>query len=99
MRTVPICFLSTRTLWRTLLVLPLMLAAILGAAAQSGTPQQEDGPEKVLVRGKVVLEGEVPEAGILSMRADPKCAEFTNKDESLQVSDGGLNNVIVFVNL
>jgi len=49
------------------------------------------------VKGKITFEGEVPPAKAISTAADPNCKNPDLKSEETVVSDGGLENVILFV--
>jgi hypothetical protein len=66
-------------------------AATTGAAAPTGSET---------IAGKVTFDGTVPPAEKVKLSADPKCAEM-HKDgmqkQPIQVKDGGLANVFVYV--
>jgi plastocyanin len=98
---------------RTLLLsvcamLMLVLAACGGGDDTSSLPPAPTGdagagaavPEATAtIRGKIAFEGQPPAPGRIQMSADPYCAE-NGKDtvsEEVVVSDGGLENVIVYV--
>ena len=88
-------------------VLMLLLAACDGGSNEpKGLPPGGDkgggAPAPALtgtVSGKITFDGAVPKADKIQMTADPYCAT-ANKDpyaETVKVSDGGLENVIVYV--
>jgi plastocyanin len=49
------------------------------------------------VKGKIPWEGEAPMPRKISTSGDPKCMNPDLRDESVVVSDGGLENVMVYV--
>jgi plastocyanin len=49
------------------------------------------------IKGKISFEGEVPMARKLSTSADPKCVNPDLRAEDTVVSDGGLENVMIYV--
>jgi hypothetical protein len=50
------------------------------------------------VMGKISFEGPVPENPKIQMKADPKCPQDPNaRQEDFVVTDGGLDNVIVYI--
>ena len=69
-------------------------AATTGGAAGAATTGHET------ISGKVTFDGTVPPAEKIKLSADPKCAEM-HKDgmekQPIQVKDGGLANVFVYV--
>jgi len=54
-------------------------------------------PLNSTVKGKITWEGEVPKAKPISTSADPNCKNPSLVSEETVVSDGGLENVILFV--
>ena len=51
----------------------------------------------VVLRGKIIFEGQAPPPRQIIMRADPYCQQFTATSDDVRVSDGGLENVMVYV--
>ena len=49
------------------------------------------------LKGKITWDGEVPMARKISTSGDPKCMNSELRDESVVVSDGGLENVMIYV--
>jgi hypothetical protein len=66
------------------------------AGVQTSQSRPAPGGEFVL-RGKISFEGVAPTPAPISMRADPKCPDRQFTTEDVLVSDGGLENVMVFV--
>src|SRR5262245_7163154 len=92
-------------------LLPLGLVSMLAVAACGGgggatTAPPPGGPAGTnapaltgTVSGKIMFDGVAPKPEKIQMTADPYCAQ-ANKDpftETVKVSDGGLENVIVYV--
>jgi plastocyanin len=88
-------------------VLTLVVASCGGGGGENVPPppggdKGAGGPAPALtgtVAGKITFEGEAPKPEKIQMSADPYCA-MANKDpftEYVKVSDGGLENVIVYV--
>ena len=91
----------------------LPLVACGGSEARPGaTPARHDGPEgrgprgaappagSGSVSGKISFEGTAPAAGEGEAPADPKCAAMHTdglEKQSIQVKDGGLADVLVYV--
>jgi hypothetical protein len=50
-----------------------------------------------VLRGKILFEGDAPPRRTIEMRADPYCQQFTAATDEVRVSDGGLENVMVYV--
>jgi hypothetical protein len=73
-----------------------------GGSTETPTPPSDNKPAPALtgtVSGKITFEGTPPKADKIQMTADPYCA-MANKDpyvETVKVSDGGLENVIVYI--
>src|SRR5215468_11011076 len=88
------------------LVLMLLLAACGGGGGETTAPPPAAGGAAGAapaltgtVSGKISFDGVAPKPEKIQMSADPFCA-MANKDpytESVKVSDGGLENVIVYV--
>lgn len=79
-----------------------------GAAADGGeaaAPAEQAAPAvdpaiAATISGRIVFEGQPPVAAGIDMSEEPVCADkYTEppSDESVMVSDGGLNNVFVYV--
>src|SRR5262245_46517559 len=90
------------------LVLMLVLAACGGGGGETTAPPPAGGPAggstagpalTGTVSGKITFDGVAPKPEKIQMSADPYCA-MANKDpftEDVKVSDGGLENVIIYV--
>ncbi len=94
-------------------ILVLALAAACGGGDTSGLPPAPAGSAAggagtfdmskatATVSGKIAFEGAVPAPAKIQMSADPFCAQSatpeTSVSEEIKVSDGGLENVIVYV--
>src|SRR5262245_6263730 len=92
------------------LISGLAVAVVLGACNPSPTPPPPSGPgtttapvATIKLPGKIVFEGTPPsekgasgKSGILHSAVDPKCPQGVKK-EDVVVSDGGLENVIVYI--
>lgn len=74
---------------------------LLLSAAFTATGVHADLAKTATVAGKVKLEGARPRLARINMAADPACAKAhpggASADEVLATSDGGLENVFVFV--
>jgi hypothetical protein len=97
---------------RTVLVCSLALAFLLGACGgggeKSGAPPAAPGggaaaptapAATATVAGKIAFEGAVPAPKKIQMAADPFCQSHSQNavSEEVKVSEGGLENVIVYV--
>ncbi len=69
-----------------------------GAASSSaaGKPSGSSAPMAVL-QGKIKFQGTAPAPQPINMSADPACVPFMNMTEDVQVSNQGLENVMVYV--
>jgi plastocyanin len=87
------------------LALTLTLAACGGGGTTENKPTEAPGgaPGGALtgtVSGKISFDGTAPKMDTIQMSADPYCAMANKepmKEQTVQVSDGGLENVIVYV--
>src|SRR5262245_49099458 len=91
-----------KLLW-LILVSMLVLAACGGGGSEAPAPPPAAGtPAPALtgtVTGKILFDGTAPKPEKIQVTADPYCA-MANKEpftETVKVSDGGLENVIVYV--
>ena len=50
-----------------------------------------------VLQGKILFEGTPPTPKRIAMNADPYCQQFTGTTEDYRVTDGGLENVMVYV--
>jgi hypothetical protein len=67
------------------------------APPSDGGGDKTGEPLNSTVKGKITWEGEVPKAKPISTSADPNCKNPSLVSEETVVSDGGLENVILFV--
>lgn len=95
---------------KTLVIVCITLSVLLaacGGEAPKETPKEtpKDAPKggepaaaMGTVMGKISFEGPVPENPKIQMKADPKCPQDPNaRQEDFVVTDGGLDNVIVYI--
>ena len=66
-------------------------------ANPNGGGGSDSSPRNATVKGKIAFEGTAPERKKLPTSADPGCMNSGLLDESVVVSDGGLENVIIYV--
>jgi hypothetical protein len=72
------------------------------AEAPAGAPEgrRVDSASAGRISGRVLFEGEAPEARPIDMRSDAKCrdeADGETRERVVQVVDGGLDNVFVYI--
>src|SRR5207247_4077269 len=68
--------------------------------APGGAPAFDMSKANATVTGKISFEGAPPPNDKIQMSADPYCAQHAAQNpttETVKVSDGGLENVIVYV--
>jgi len=71
-----------------------------GAGAPGGAPAFDMSKANATITGKISFEGTPPPNDKIQMSADPYCAQHAPQNpttETVKVSDGGLENVIVYV--
>src|SRR5207249_9792023 len=71
-------------------------------SAPGGAPAFDMSKANATVTGKISFEGAPPPNDKIQMSADPYCAQHAAQNpttETVKVSDGGLENVIVFVSM
>lgn len=93
---------------KTLLALSLLSLLAYTACGEPADPFKIDGggggaatgpsvPLTATVKGKIAFDGAAPAPKKLSTTSDPRCMNPGLVDESMVVSDGGLENVILYV--
>jgi hypothetical protein len=79
----------------------LSLPPAPGGGAAPGGPAFDMSTATATVSGKITFEGTPPAPQRIQMNADPYCAQNatpeTSTSEEVRVSDGGLENVIIYV--
>jgi len=92
----------------SLLVCSLLMLALVACGGNSNElPTLPDGPggttggdappaTTASIMGKISFEGEVPKPARIQTSADPNCKKELTSEET-KVSDGGLENVIIYV--
>ena len=101
--------MNLRKVWAS--VVPVILVFSIGcgggdteAPAESASPEpvEESVPTgSAGISGKVTVEGDVPEAEVIRMNADPVCVQETSGDQLTEFfllgEEGALGNVFVYV--
>src|SRR5438067_3848325 len=103
-----------RTLSLCALLLVMALVSACGGGGSSDVPPPPSGGSSsggatfdmskanATVSGKISFEGTPPPNDKIQMSADPYCAQHAAQNpttETVKVSDGGLENVIIFVSM
>lgn len=100
--------MSLRKVWAS--IVPLILVFSIGCGGDTEAPTESTSPEPVEesastgsagISGKVTVEGDVPEAEVIRMNADPVCLSETSGDQLTEYfllgEEGALGNVFVYV--
>jgi len=101
--------MSLRKVWAS--IVPLIFVFSVGCGGDTGAPTESTSPEPVEesastgsagISGRVTVEGDVPEAEVIRMNADPVCLSEASGDQQLSEffllgEEGALGNVFVYV--
>ena len=100
--------MNLRKIWTS--VVPVILVFSIGCGGDTEAPEESTSPEPVAesaptgsagISGKVTVEGDVPEAEVIRMNADPVCVRETSGDQLTEFfllgEEGALGNVFVYV--